>query len=29
VVRIVELAADGRFFDRQGIVDIADMWDNN
>ncbi|HTJ40009.1 MAG TPA: hypothetical protein VL738_42970 [Dactylosporangium sp.] len=29
VVRIGELAADGREFDRQGIAEIADIWDNN
>ncbi|GAA4250242.1 hypothetical protein [Dactylosporangium darangshiense] len=29
VARIGELAADGRDFDRQGIAEIADIWDNN
>jgi hypothetical protein len=29
IARIADLAADGRFFDRQEVVRIADVWDNN
>ncbi|MCW3814398.1 hypothetical protein ONA91_07995 [Micromonospora sp. DR5-3] len=29
VARIGELAADGRCFDRQAVVEIADVWDNH